>query len=133
MMLKRMSLGVGEGKKIKIMSDNWIPGLSPSYFFSTLEVLPGNAPVSFLMNSKGNAWDMDTVRTFFVEDMAQIIHRIPISRHGREEFASGHMHGLAFILSALPTTSQGLSPSTHLGVPCTIKRVEVSLVDSMSC
>jgi hypothetical protein len=50
MMLKRMSLGVGEGKKIKIMSDNWIPGLSPSYFFSTLEVLPGNAPVSFLMN-----------------------------------------------------------------------------------
>jgi hypothetical protein len=59
---------------------------------------------------------MDTVRTFFVEDMAQVIHRIPISRHGREEFASGHMHGLAFILSTLPTTSQGLNPSTHPGV-----------------
>jgi hypothetical protein len=59
---------------------------------------------------------MDTIRAFFVEYMAQVIHQIPIICHGTEDFASGHMLGLAFILSALPTTSQGLNPSTHPGV-----------------
>jgi hypothetical protein len=87
LVLKGLRWGVGDGSKIKIIGDNWIPGL-PSGTFSTLESLPANAPVSLLMNSQGNAWDMDTIRFFFTEEMARVIQQIPISRHGGEDFVS---------------------------------------------
>jgi hypothetical protein len=57
LVVKGLRWGVGDGSRIKIMGDNWIPGL-PSGTFSTLESLPANAPVSFLMNLQGNAWDI---------------------------------------------------------------------------
>jgi hypothetical protein len=87
LIVKGLRWGVGDGSKIKIMGDNWIPGL-PSGTFSTLESLPANAPVIFLMNSQGNAWDMDTIRFFSTEEMARVIQQIPISRHGGEDYVS---------------------------------------------
>jgi hypothetical protein len=75
------------GESIKITEDNWIPGI-PAGTFSTLEPLPANSKVKFLLNEQAKAWDIDVVHIFFSEEMAMIIQQIPISCRGGEDFVS---------------------------------------------
>jgi hypothetical protein len=81
---------VGNGECIKIMQDNWIPDY-PVGTFTTLEVLPEDAKVQFLLNDSTGGWDMDKLRFFFTDHMAETIQKIPISKHGGDDFASWPM------------------------------------------
>ena len=87
LVLSGLRWGVGNGESIRILHDSWIPGLAPGTF-KTLEALPENAKVQLLLNEEGSAWDMDTVRHFFAEEMAQTIQQVQISKRGSEDFVS---------------------------------------------
>jgi hypothetical protein len=76
---KVLCWGVGNGESIKIAKDKWIPNFLPGTF-STLEPIPKNANVNLFLDENG-AWDMDTIRYFFTEEMADIIQRIHIRRY----------------------------------------------------
>jgi hypothetical protein len=41
-----------------------------------------------LLSESGTDWDMDTVRTLFSEEIAEEIQKIPISKHGGDNFAA---------------------------------------------
>ena len=86
-MLRGLQWRVGNGATISILHDNWIPGVQPGTF-TPLEPLPDNAKVESLMTENVYAWDIETVRSFFAEDLAQVIQSIPISKHGGEDFAA---------------------------------------------
>jgi hypothetical protein len=55
LLLKGLQWGVGNGTRIRVTLDNWIPGF-PSGTFSTLEPVLSNATVRLLMDENG-AWD----------------------------------------------------------------------------
>ena len=69
------------------MHDSWIPSLQPATF-STLEPIPGEATVNFFIDQESKTWNMETVRSFFIGEMAAVIQQIPVSKHGGEDFAS---------------------------------------------
>jgi hypothetical protein len=78
---------VGDGKSIKIMTDNWIPGLTPDRVVA-LQPLPENATVDFLLDPDTDSWDPELVHSLFEEETAAKILRVPLSRHGGDDFAS---------------------------------------------
>lgn len=82
-----MRWGVGDGKTIKIFSDNWIPGFRP-HLVTTLSPFPTDATVSCLMNEDARCWDGDLIRSLFPVDIAKEILQMPISRHGDADFTS---------------------------------------------
>jgi hypothetical protein len=85
--MKGIRWGVGNGDSINVLSDNWIPGLPPGTF-KILEELPADTKVSFFLNNEANAWDAEKVCTFFTAEMAAVVLRIPVSRHGGVDFLS---------------------------------------------
>jgi hypothetical protein len=54
------------------------------------------------MNDEGNAWEEDIVRVFYHEELADTILKVPISRHGGDDFVSWmhDKHGQYTIRSA---------------------------------
>jgi hypothetical protein len=87
LLLKGIRWGVGNGQGISILQDSWIPRLQ-SDTFKTVEDLPPNSKVSFLLNDRADHWDMDKVNFFFTPEMARAIQQIPVSRHGGDDFIS---------------------------------------------
>jgi hypothetical protein len=81
---------VGDGKSIKIMTDNWIPGITPDRV-AALQPLPENATVDFLIDPDTDSWDTELVHSLFEEETAAKILRVPLSRHGGNDFASCRM------------------------------------------
>jgi ribonuclease HI len=79
--------GIGNGQSTNILTDSWIPDLTPDRV-SSLVPLPANAKVNILLNQEIGGWDADTIRSIFEEDIALKILRVPISRFGGEDFAS---------------------------------------------
>jgi hypothetical protein len=79
--------GIGNGEQVSIMGDNWIPGFMKGTI-KPLFPIPMSAKVMYLMNEAGNGWEVDTVRAFFHEELADAILKVPISRHGGEDFIS---------------------------------------------
>jgi hypothetical protein len=84
---RRRPLGIGNGEKTQILADKWIPGVPPYTLRPLVPLLPGQT-VDTLMMAGTRSWDVDLVRTIFVEDVANKILQVPISRHGGEDFAS---------------------------------------------
>jgi ribonuclease HI len=84
---KGVRWSVGDGKTIKLLTDNWIPNFAPGSL-RTLAPIPSGASVDFCLNESRRAWDVDTVRSVFEEDVANQILQIPISRRGGEDFVS---------------------------------------------
>jgi ribonuclease HI len=78
---------VGDGKKIKLLTDNWIPGYRPGSF-KLLTPIPNGATVDFLLDEDHCSWDAHVVRSVFEEDIADQVLQIPISRRGGEDFVS---------------------------------------------
>jgi ribonuclease HI len=78
---------VGDGKKIKVSTDRWIPDFSPGSF-RLLAPLPNGATVDFLLSEDSCSWDASVVRSIFEEDVANQVLQIPISRRGGEDFIS---------------------------------------------
>jgi hypothetical protein len=69
------------------MKDNWVPGFPPGSF-KPLSPIPNSAKVRYLMNDEGTGWEVDTVRAFFHDELAEVILQIPISRNGGDDFIS---------------------------------------------
>lgn len=84
---KGVAWRVGDGKSIKIMSDNWIPNVQAG-LVSPLMHIPEDATVQFLMEEGGKEWNHDLVKYAFDEETANEILQVPISRHGGDDFAS---------------------------------------------
>jgi hypothetical protein len=79
---------VGNGERIDILRDSWIPGFRAGTF-TTQQALPVSiSKVSYLLDVIAKAWDMDKVQTFFPEPMVHAITQIPISRLGGDDFVS---------------------------------------------
>jgi hypothetical protein len=72
---------------VKILEDNWIPGISAGMFRPLLP-LPANAKVESLLIQDNMCWDVDKVRGCFDSRVADAILQIPISQFGRNDFAS---------------------------------------------
>jgi hypothetical protein len=87
LLLRGLIWGVGNGELISIMGDSWVPGFRAGTF-ATVNDLPSNAKVKFLFNDDADGWNMEKVRHYFYEPMAQVIQQIPISRHGGEDYAT---------------------------------------------
>jgi hypothetical protein len=82
-----MRWGIGNGDKVSIMRDNWIPGFQQGTI-KPLSPIPAAVKVRYLMNEEGNGWEKDTVRAFFHDELAEVILQILISRRGGEDFIS---------------------------------------------
>jgi hypothetical protein len=72
LLLKGLRWGIGNGDRISIMQDNWIPG-HPCGTFKPLSPIPPTAKVWYLLNTEGTGWEVDTVRMFFHEELADTI------------------------------------------------------------
>jgi hypothetical protein len=59
-------MGDWYGRCIKIMTDNWIPGVTPDGI-TALQPLPGNATVHFLLDPDIGSWDPELVHSLFQE------------------------------------------------------------------
>ena len=55
---------VGDGQKIRVLTDNWIPNFKPAEL-RLLTPISDGATVSFLLNKDGSAWDADIVCFIF--------------------------------------------------------------------
>jgi hypothetical protein len=101
LLVKGLRWNVGNGERISITKDNWIPGF-PADTIKPLSPIPAAAKFCFLMNDEGNAWEVDTVRMFFHDELASTILQIPIRRHGGDDYVSwAHdKHGLYTVKSA---------------------------------
>jgi hypothetical protein len=78
---------VGNGEKIHVLTDRWIPGVSPETL-RPLTLIPIGATVDILLNEDRSAWDVDVVRTIFEEEVAQKILQLPVSKRVGEDFVS---------------------------------------------
>jgi hypothetical protein len=56
--------GIGNGERVSIMKDNWIPSF-PTNSFKTLSQIPRSAKVQFLMNDEDTDWEEQTIHAFF--------------------------------------------------------------------
>jgi hypothetical protein len=75
---------VGDGKKIKLLTDNWIPNCKPGSF-NLLSPVPDGATVDLLIDEDLRSWDVDLVRSVFEEDVANLVLQIPISQRGGDD------------------------------------------------
>jgi hypothetical protein len=78
---------VGDGSKIKLMTDNWIPGVPPGSL-RTLTPIPNGATVDFLLSEDRGSWDVAIVRSVFEEEVANNVLQVPISRRVGSDFMS---------------------------------------------
>jgi hypothetical protein len=79
---------VGDGKRIKVLTDRWIPNVNPCTL-RTLTPIPIGATVDCLLSDDHGSWDAEVVRAVFEEDVANRVLDIPISRRGGDDFISG--------------------------------------------
>ena len=78
--------GIANDQKVKIMSDNWIPGRPPQLLRS-LSPIPESARVCTLM-ADNHSWNEENVRAFFAQETADLILQTHISRQGGDDFVS---------------------------------------------
>jgi ribonuclease HI len=78
---------VGDGKKISLTRDNWIPDSVPGTICRNVTG-EEDKTVNHLFSSDGKAWNEVAVREMFPEDLAAKILKIPISSEGCSDFAS---------------------------------------------
>jgi ribonuclease HI len=87
LLMKGLRWGVGNGDKISVLRDNWIPGFKPGSF-KPVEGITAGAKVRSLMDDAGTEWDMNKLSSLFPQPMVEAIQQIPISKQGGEDFAS---------------------------------------------
>lgn len=132
---------VGNGNKIRVWSDKWIPRPS-TYKMVTLEIPnPNNALVCELINKANNEWDMDKLNHLFLPEDRDAILSIPLSTNGTsdrliwaenksEKFTIKSAYALAFLdqkKTAMVDCSNGTARRKiwktiwHLNIPHKIK------------
>lgn len=85
LLLEGIRWGIGDGKTVKILGDNWVPQFPPTMIRSRSPI-PAVATVSCLMNEESPSWNHENVHAFFEQDVAAKILQVPISRHAGEDF-----------------------------------------------
>ena len=78
---------IGDGKKVKLLTDNWIPGVRPGSFHP-LTPIPDGATVDCFLDGTHRAWDTDVVCSVLEEEVAIQVLQVPISRRRGEDFVS---------------------------------------------
>lgn len=76
---------VGNGKSIRVWSDEWIPGQGAGKILSPVRVLPADARVEDLIDVNTRSWDRTLVENIFHSAEASKILRIPLSWANRED------------------------------------------------
>jgi exonuclease III len=70
---------VGDGSKIRIWSDKWVPKVVGGYIQSPVSILDQNAKVSELLNRDTNWWDTGLIHEIFSAEEARLICEIAVS------------------------------------------------------
>jgi hypothetical protein len=78
--------GIGDGKTVKILSDNWVPNFPPS-FLKPKSPIPASATVHCLMDEETGLWNLENVNAFFEEDAAKQILKVPIASFEGGDYA----------------------------------------------
>jgi hypothetical protein len=85
LLLNGIQWGIGNGRSVKIMSDNWIPE-QPLYLVKPLKPIPNVATVHCLIDERTGTWCPETVYAFFDQETADLIMQVQVGRHGGEDF-----------------------------------------------
>jgi hypothetical protein len=108
LLLRGVQWGVGDGKAIKITSDNWI---QPPYMVNPLKLIPNHATVNCLFDEETRGWNPDTINAFFDQETASKILQVQICRHGGWTLCAGHLKRRASTPCAQHTILLGLQNS----------------------
>jgi ribonuclease HI/ribosomal protein L37AE/L43A len=76
---------IGNGKKVKIWEDKWLPNSSTGKVLSSARYLDPNATVSELFEESGCGWKMSLLDKLFTEEERKLIKSIPISLTNQED------------------------------------------------
>lgn len=76
---------IGDGKRVKIWRDKWIP-LPTSYSIQSPRLaLLEDASVSELIDQDSKRWNGQLIMSIFTKDEAEVILKIPLSRYGHDD------------------------------------------------
>jgi hypothetical protein len=81
LLIRGAQWGIGDGRSVKITSDNWIPD-RPAYMLCPINDIPAVASVNCLVDDQSRTWIPETVNAFFDEETAEQIMQIQISKDG---------------------------------------------------
>jgi ribonuclease HI len=76
---------VGNGRRIRIWSDKWVPKASGGYIQSPVRVLDRNAVVSELLDRDANWWNTALIYEIFQAEEAELICDLVVSPRSRED------------------------------------------------
>ena len=76
---------IGNGEKVKIWEDKWLPNSSTGKVLSTSRYLAPNATVSELFDESGCGWNTSLLAELFTVDEGKQIRSIPISLTKQED------------------------------------------------
>ncbi|XP_075638417.1 uncharacterized protein LOC142610490 [Castanea sativa] len=76
---------VGDGKKIKIWQDHWLPKKHPPQVFSYPVAEFESAKVDILIDSSRRQWNEEMIDGLFKAKEAELIKSIPLSREASED------------------------------------------------
>ena len=88
---------IGNGKRVRIWGESWLPDAQCPFVMSPLCNDLKNEKVSSWMIKVGNNWDPDILRDLFDERDRDIIARIPLSNISRDDCWRGHLKRKKFI------------------------------------
>jgi hypothetical protein len=84
-LMKGILWRVGNGKTIRISKDNWVQS---STIIKSVVQLPEDLKVHSLIDEVASRWNEEIVRSYFSEDDAKKILRIPLCYTSCEDFPS---------------------------------------------
>jgi ribonuclease HI len=71
--------GIGDGRKIKVWGEKWLPTPSTFSVQSVPRMLNGNSLVADLIDQDTMRWNMELIQAEFMEEEAQVISSIPLN------------------------------------------------------
>jgi hypothetical protein len=86
---------IGDGRFVKITSDNWILSC-PAYMLKPTKEIPDITIFHCLMDEHTRTWISETVYAFFDQETADQIMQIHISKDG-DDFFYGPIRRMEFI------------------------------------
>jgi hypothetical protein len=75
----------GNGSKVRIWKDKWLPRNSTYLVQSTPTMLDLGATVDELIDRDTKWWTSDLLETLFIKEEVTLIHSIPVSTTNRED------------------------------------------------
>lgn len=97
-----MFLRVGNGEKVRIWGDKWIPMPTSYKVQSPCRILGENAIVGDLVDVNARRWNSSLIHEIFLEHEAKLICSMPLSRYSQDDqlIWRGTSNGIFTIRSA---------------------------------